>query len=87
MFQVYGNVIQLYIYIYIFFFRLFFHYRLLQGIEYSPLCYTVGPCCLSTLYIVACICESQIADLSPPLSSLVTISLFSMSVSLFLFYK
>ena len=23
----------------------FFHYGLLQDIEYSPLCYTVGPCC------------------------------------------
>ena len=30
------------IYIYIFFFfRLFFHYRLLQDIEYCSLCYTV----------------------------------------------
>ena len=25
-------------------------------IEYSSLCYTVGPCCLSILYIVVCIC-------------------------------
>ena len=33
------------IYIYILFHRLF-HYRLLQDIEYSSLCYTVGPCCL-----------------------------------------
>ena len=30
----------------------FFHYRLSQDIEYSSLCYTVGPCCLSILYIV-----------------------------------
>ena len=35
-FLVYSKVIQLYIYI-------FFHYSLLQDIEYSSLCYTVGP--------------------------------------------
>ena len=27
------------------------HYGLSQDIEYSSLCYIVGPCCLSTLYI------------------------------------
>ena len=32
-----------------------FHYRLLQDTEYSSLCYTVGPCWLSTLYIVVSI--------------------------------
>ena len=37
-------------------FQILFHYRLLQGIEYSSLCYTVGPCCLSILYIVVYIC-------------------------------
>ena len=36
-------------------FQVTFHYRLLQDIEYSSLCYTVGPCCLSILYIVVCI--------------------------------
>ena len=58
MFQVYSKVIQFYIYvkrIYIFFFSLF-HYRLLQDIAYSSLCYTVGPCCLFILHIVVCIC-------------------------------
>ena len=40
-------------YAYIFFLFLF-HYRLLQDIEYSYLCYTVGPC-LSIFYAVACI--------------------------------
>ena len=35
----------------IFFFFLF-HYGLSQDIEYSSLCYTVGLCCLSTLYIL-----------------------------------
>ena len=33
-----------------------FHYSLLQDIEYSSLCYTVGPCCWSNLFIVVCIC-------------------------------
>ena len=62
MFQVYSKVIQLCIciythtYIYILFlFQILFHYRLLQDIEYSSLCYTVGPCCLSILYVVVCI--------------------------------
>ena len=38
--------------VYIFFFRFFFHYRLLQGIECSFLCYTIGSCWLSILYIM-----------------------------------
>ena len=33
-----------------------FHYGLSLDIEYSSLCYTVGPCFLSVLYIVVCIC-------------------------------
>ena len=33
-----------------------FHYRLSQDIEYCSLCYTAGPCCLSILYTVVCIC-------------------------------
>ena len=37
-------------------FQILFHYRLLQGIEYSSLCYTVGPCWLSVLCIVGCVC-------------------------------
>ena len=45
-----------YTYIYIYFFQILFPYRLLQNIEYSSLCYTVGPCWLSILYIVGCIC-------------------------------
>ena len=43
------------IYIYQFFFQILSHYRLLQDIEYSSLCYTVGSCWLSILYIVVCI--------------------------------
>ena len=30
--------------------KILFHYRLLQDIESSSLCYTVGPCWLSILY-------------------------------------
>ena len=61
-------------------FPILFHY-----IECSSLCYAVNPC-LSILYIVMCICQSHTPDLSP-IPPLVTASLFSMSVSLFLFCK
>ena len=44
-----------YTYIYILF-HIPFHYGLSQDIEYSSLCSTVGPCCLSILYIIVCIC-------------------------------
>ena len=37
-------------------FHILFHYGLSQDIEYSSLCFTVGPCCLSVLYIIVCIC-------------------------------
>ena len=37
----YGGVIRFYIYVYGFF-QILFHYRLLQDIEYSSLCYPVG---------------------------------------------
>ena len=48
-------------------FHILFHYGLSQNIEYISLCYTVGPCCLSILYIniIGCICSSQIPN--PPL--------------------
>ena len=36
-------------------FHILFHYGISQDIEYSSLCYTVGPCCLSILYIIVCI--------------------------------
>ena len=39
------------IYIYILF-HILFHYRLLQYIEYSSLCYTAGPCCISILCLM-----------------------------------
>ena len=37
-------------------FHILSHYGLSQDIEYSSLGYTVGPCCLSILYIIVCIC-------------------------------
>ena len=51
--QVSSKVIQVYRYIYR---QILFHYRLLQDIEYSTLCYTAGLYCLSVLYIVVCYC-------------------------------
>ena len=45
-----------YIHIYnIYYFQILFHYRLLQDIKYSSLCYTVDPYCLSILCTVVCI--------------------------------
>ena len=35
-----------------------FHNGLSQDIEYSFLCCTVGPRCLSILYVIVCICSS-----------------------------
>ena len=46
--------IDLVIYTYILFHL--FYYNLSQSIEYSFLCYTVGPCCFSILYIIVSIC-------------------------------
>ena len=69
------------------FFRLFSHYRLLQSVEQNSLCYTVGPYQLSILQIVGCICQCLSPNLSLPPYSLVTISLFSTSVTLFLFCR
>ena len=60
-----------------------FSYSLSENVEYSSLCYTVGPCCLSILYVTACICQSQAPNPSL-LHPLATTGLFSMSVSLFL---
>ena len=55
----YSKVVELYThtetYIYSFFYILF-HYGLSYNIEYSSLYYTVGPCCLSTLYVISYIC-------------------------------
>ena len=70
-----SKVVQLNIYI-------LFHYGLAQDIECSPLCYTVGPCYLSILYTLVCICSPHSPN--PPLphshSFLASANLFSMSV-------
>ena len=69
-------------------FQIPFHYRLLKDTEYSSLCYSVGPCFSSIYYILVCIYQSQIPQfISPGFSPLVTVSLLSLSVSLFLFCK
>ena len=69
-------------------FQIVFPYRSLQSTEQSSLCCTVGLYQLSILNIVVCICQSQSPNLSlPPLTPLVTISLFSPSVTLFLFCR
>ena len=82
------SVIHTHIYIHILF-HIVFHYGLSQDIEYTSLSYTVGPSCLSSLCIIACICWPQTPNPSlPHLSSpLATTSLFSMPVSLFLFCR
>ena len=67
-------------------FWIIFPHRLLQNIEQSSLNYTVGPCWSSVLYIVVCIWQFQAPSLSN-FFPLVSISLFSRSVSLFLFCK
>ena len=48
-------------------FKVLFHYDLSHGTEWSPLCYTVGPCCISSLYIIGvcvCVCACVRAQLS-----------------------
>ena len=37
-----------------FFFYVLFHYGWSQNIQYSSLCYTGGPCCLSILNVIVC---------------------------------
>ena len=39
-----------------FFFHILFYYGLSQDIEYSSLCYAVGPCCLCIPNVIVCIC-------------------------------
>ena len=57
LFRVYSKGIQLCICIYIhILFHILFHYGSWWDIESRSLCYTVGPCCLSSLYIVVYIC-------------------------------
>ena len=79
-------------------FQILFLYTLLENIEYSSLCYIVGPCLLSIVYIVECVYLCQTPNLSSTLLSLlVTMNFFffyiheffgiSSLVSYFRFYK
>jgi len=86
--MVYSNVNQLYMYIYPLLFRLFSHidhYRVLRRVSelYSRSLLVI------ILYRVLCICELQSPNTSPPSPSPFpkTVSLFSASVTLFLFCK
>ena len=75
-----------YIYIHIIF-KYSFLYDLSKDTEYDSLCYTLGPC-LSILNVMVCIYQPQTP--SPSFSLLlllVTTSLISMTVSLFLFCR
>ena len=66
----------------------YFPYRSLQSIEQSSLYYPECPYQLFILYIVVCIFQCQSPNLSlPPPYLLVTIRLFSTSVTLFLFCR
>ena len=53
-FLLYSKVLQLYVYTHSF--CILLYYGLSQDIEYSSLCYPVRPCCLSILYLIACVC-------------------------------
>ena len=77
--------IYTYIYIYLHSFLDPFPILSLQNIEQSSLCYTVGTCWLCILYIVVCICWSQI-PIFIPLSSypLVTMGVFYICDSIIL---
>ena len=61
----YSKVNQLYLCLYPLLQMLFLHMSL-QSIEQSFLCCTVGHYCLSILYTVVCICQSQASNLSLP---------------------
>ena len=47
-------------------FQILFSSGLLQNVEQTSLCYTVGPCWLSIFNVVMCLCQSQTPDLSLP---------------------
>ena len=58
-----GSVIHIHVSI---LFQILFPFRLLQNIEQSSLCYTVGPCWLSVLNIAIFTCQSHTPNLSLP---------------------
>ena len=84
MLQVYSQVIRLYtyiIYIYILF-HILFHHRLSQNINYVSLCYTIGPCCLSILYIIVCVNPKLLIYPSPYQNVNLTGCLFLLNLTL-----
>ena len=79
----YSKVNQLYVYIYPLFLWISFPFRSPQSLEQSFLDYTVGSHQLSVLYIAVYICQPQSPSSShPSCPTLVSICLFSTSVSL-----
>ena len=67
-------------------FKILFLYRLLQDVEYSSPCYTIGPCFI--LHIIIYICEPQVLKLSFPSCPFPFRNhKFVYYVNLFLFYK
>ena len=83
-----SKVTHLYTYTHSFSLYIISHYGLSQDIEYSSVCYIVGHCCLSILFIIACILTLNSQSCSPPLlTPSASTSLFSMSVSLLLFCR
>ena len=50
------SILHIYMYILYTFSYILSHCTLSQDIEYNYLCCTIGPCCLSILYIIVCIC-------------------------------
>ena len=60
----YSKATQSYAYRHSFFYSV--PYGLSQAIEYSSLYYILGPCCLSILYIIVCLCQSYTPSPSPP---------------------
>ena len=64
--------------------QILFSYGLLQNTGYSSLGYTVGPCWLSSLYIVVCMCQSQPPNLFLPIwRSLHTFLVLFLDMSIF----
>ena len=57
---------NVYVCVCVYTFQILLHYRVLPYFEYSSLCYTVGTCCLSLLYIMVCMCYFQTPNLSLP---------------------
>ena len=88
-FSLFLNFIQVFLIYSVYIYRYRYKYTsfppyAMKIIEYRSLCYTVGLCWLSILYIQVCLCSFQAPNLSfPTLSPLVTLNVFSMSVSLF----